>query len=192
MATQREEILKMVKEDKLSIDEALILLGKTDDTAQAHKEEEQERIILPKYEDMLNKLIDNTIEDLERIGDDGESELDKIEKIAKMMKMESVYKASNGALVSISATRDILIRIARENVKCALQNLMNNAANSEAPENEEGICETGRFEAHAWFVDGCIEITLKFVPFTAFGCSSDCAIVPEIMLEKYRKDINVF
>lgn len=189
MATQREEILKMVKEDKLSIDEALILLEKTDDAVQAHKEKEQDRIILPKYEDMLNKLIDNTIEDLERIRDDGESELDKIEKIAKMMKMESVYKASNGSFV---VTRDILIRIARENVKCALQNLMNNAANSETPENEEGICATGHFEAHAWFDDGCIEITLKFVPFTAFGFSSECNIAPEIMLEKYRKDINVF
>ena len=40
MTTQREKILKMVKEDKLSIEEALILLEKTDDATQVYKEEE--------------------------------------------------------------------------------------------------------------------------------------------------------
>ena len=190
MATQREDILRMVKEDKLSVDEALILLGKTDEAEQARKEEEQERIILPSFNEMVKKLVDNTIEDLERIGEDGKSELDKIEQVANMFEMSYADRASNGAIISAKATRERLVQCARENTQAAIRNLFTRAANSDEPEKQEGLSGSGRFEAHAWFEDDGIEIELKFVPFTAFGFSGECDVVPEIMLEKYRKDIN--
>lgn len=183
---EKERILRLVSDQTITVQEGLELLeklgpGATGIIVPIQKKEKEDT-----YNDMVERLVENTINDLLTVREDEKmSDLDKIEEIAK--KYEFTYGASDGV---VKATREELIKTAKSVVRGAVENLFNRASQSETPEDEEGRCGTGRFECMAWFDDYQVEIELKFVPFTACGFSSECNVVPEIMLEK-RKKINV-
>jgi len=180
---EKERILRLVSDQTITVQEGLELLEKlgpvaTGIIAPIRKKEKEDT-----YDDMVERLANNTIKDLLTVREDEKlSDLDKIEEIAK--KYDFTYGVGTGV---IKATREELIKTAKSVVKGAVENLFNRASQSETPEDEEGRCGTGRFECVAWFDDYQVEIELKFVPFTAFGCSSECDVVPEIMLEKRKK-----
>lgn len=180
---EKERILRLVSDKTITVQEGLELLEKlgpeaTGIIAPIRKKEKEDT-----YNDMVERLANNTIKDLLTVREDEKlSDLDKIEEIAK--KYDFTYGAGTSV---VKATREELIKTAKSVVKSAIENLFNRASQSETPEDEEGRCGTGRFECVAWFDDYQVEIELKFVPFTAYGCSSECDVVPEIMLEKRKK-----
>lgn len=180
---EKERILRLVSDQTITVQEGLELLEKLGPVATGiivpiRKKEKEDT-----YNDMVERLVENTINDLLTVREDEKmSDLDKIEEIAQ--KYEFTYGVGTGL---VKATREELIKTAKSVVKGAVENLFNRASQSETPEDEEGRCGTGRFECVAWFDDYQVEIELKFVPFTAYGCSSECDVVPEIMLEKRKK-----
>ncbi len=180
---EKERILRLVSDKTITVQEGLALLeklgpGATGIIVPLQKKEKEDT-----YNDMVERLVENTIKDLLTVREDEKmSDLDRIEEIAK--KYEFTYGLGTGL---VKATREELIKTAKSVVSDAIENLFDRASHSETPEDQEGRCGTGRFECSAWFDDDQIEIELKFVPFTAYGCSSECDVIPEIMLEKRKK-----
>lgn len=181
---EKERILRLVSDKTITVQEGLELLeklgpGATGIIVPVRKKKKEDT-----YNDMVERLVENTIKDLLTPDEDEKlSDLDRIEEIAK--KYEFTYGSVSGGVVK--ATREELIKTAKYVVKCAIENLFDRASQSETTEDQEGRCATGRFECVAWFDDYQVEVELKFVPFTAFGCSSECDVAPEIMLEKRKK-----
>lgn len=181
---EKERILKLVSDRTITVQEGLELLEKLGPEATGiivpiRKKEKEDT-----YNDMVERLVENTIKDLLTVGDDEKlSDLDKIEEIAD--KYGFTYFTEIG--MPVVATREELINTAKYVVKGAIENLFNRASASEIPEDQEGRCSTGRFECVAWFEDNQVEIELKFVPFIAYGTSAECDVIPEIMLEKRKK-----
>ena len=180
---EKERILKLVSDKTITVQEGLVLLEKLGPEATGTIVPLPNREKEDTYDDMVERLVESTIKDLLTVSDDEKmSDLDRIEEIAK--KYEFTYGIGTGA---VKATREELIKTAKSVVRGAIDNLFNRASHSETPGDEEGRCGTGRFECMAWFDDYQIEVELKFVPFTAYTCSSECDVVPEIMLEKRKK-----
>ena len=181
---EKERILKLVSDQVITVQEGLELLEKLGPVATGNIVPIQKKEKEDTYKDMVDRLVENTVNDLQTIQDNEElSDLDMIEEIAR--KYEFTYGIGTRL---VKSTREELIKTAKYVVRCAVENLFDRASASETPEKEEGYCSTGRFECTAWFEDNQVEIELNFVPFTAFVTSGECDVIPEIMLEK-RKEL---
>lgn len=180
---EKERILNLVSDKVITVQEGLALLEKLGPEASESAIAFPRKVKEDTYNDMVERLVENTINDLLTVREDEKmSDLDRIEEIAQ--KYEFTYGVGTGL---VKATREELIKTAKSVVRGAIENLFDRASQSETPEDQEGRCGTGRFECSAWFDDDQIEVELKFVPFTAYGCSSECDVIPEIMLEKRKK-----
>lgn len=181
---EKERILNLVSDRVITVQEGLALLEKlgpeASESAVPFPEKKKEDTV----QDMIDRLVENTINDLQTV-QEGEktSDLDKIEQFAKVFDM--TYSDNN--FKPEPATREKLVEVAKYVTEGAIKNLLARASKSDNPEDQEGRCGTGRFVCSAWFDDNQIEVELTFAPFTAFGCSSECEVIPEIILEKYKK-----
>lgn len=181
---ERERILKLVMEKKITVKEGLDLLNELNPIADGYPTNNEETVQEETVQEMIDHLVEKTVSDLQTVHEDEDSsDLDKIEKIAKDFGF--VYSSTDGSCHNVS--REELVKTAKSVVECAINNLLKRASVSDTPEDEEGMCGTGRFECNAWFEDNQIEVELKFVPFTAYSIGSECNVLPEVLLEKYKE-----
>lgn len=161
MATKtKKEILDLLKDDVISVDEAVEMLNKLDQ-ALVVMDEQPTGIEKPKlsYNENIEKIVQDTVNDID------------FEYVFKVMQEKGwTYKDSkfNDHPVTREEVRNMMEYCVRE----ALRNMV---VNGETDDYLGATVGTGGFEAHAWVDenDTAIQVELKFVPETGFGGDMD-------------------
>ena len=172
MATKKE-ILDLLKNDVISVDEAVEMLGKLDQQPSVVEEKQMETEAKKpelSYREKVEKIVQDTVNDMD---------FDYVFKVMRDKNWTYMGNSFKEHPVTEVEVRNCMEHCVRE----AVRNMVVNGENDDYFGSHVG---TGGFEAHAWVDEGdtAVQVELKFIPATAFGGNID---IDELM-SNYSND----
>lgn len=161
MATKKE-ILDLLKNDVISVDEAVEMLGKLEQKPAVVDEQLNETETKNSeltYREKVEKIVKDTVNDID------------FNSVFKIMK-EKNWTYMGTAFKEHPATEFEVRNFMEECVRDAIRNMV---VYGESGEGRSATVGTGGFEAHAWVDEGDteVQVELKFIPETGFGGNID-------------------
>lgn len=146
---QRAGILNMLRDHKINVNDALMMLDRLDE----ENTQAGEDITKPQksYQAMIEDIVEQVLSD---------TDMERVYRI--MLDMNWAY---NGRPVS----RESVLDCAKDNVRTTLQQLVCNYENTD---ERFAMTGTGGFQCRAWVDDGDqdnIQVELAFQPITGYG-----------------------
>ena len=172
MATKKE-ILDLLKNDVISVDEAVEMLGKLEQQPSVVEEKSMETEAKNpelSYREKVEKIVQDTVNDMD---------FDYVFKVMQDKNWTYIGNSFHEHPVTKVEVRNCMEQCVRE----AVRNMVLNCENDAYFDSRVSI---GGFEAHAWVDEGdtAVQVELNFIPATAFGGNIDI----EELISNYSND----